>query len=734
MKKSVISFIAVMLVIVLLGCCAAMGFTVAGHTIIPAVTDTDNGIRLGLDLVGGSRIVYEAELPDGYDTSNLSRDMDTAQSMIRQRLTNKGFTEATVALSGDRRISVEIPQITNPEEAVQTLGTTAQLTFCDMDGKVWLNGSDIKRADSMYGQPTGSELTNEHYVQIEFTDEGTKKFAEATAAIAALASENKNYLAIVMDDQIVSMPSVRSQLTQSTCVISGNFTAESAKELADLINVGQMPFSLKQVELRSVGPQLGANALKTSLVAGAIGLALVCLFMLIMYRIPGFVSCLALGFYMVIEAIIFSVARINLSLPGIAGIILSIGMAVDANVIIFERIKEELKAGKTVKSAIDSGFKRAFTAILDSNVTTLIASAVLFFMGTGTIVGFATTLGIGVLVSMFTALTITHFLLNRMVDFHIRNPKMYGLKPAKEEKKHFAILGHFKIFGSISSIVVLIGLVSLILLPFGKNFFNLSIDFAGGTEMEFNMHQTVTQDIQTEVADLFKQATDMDASSVTSSGDANEQVLIRSTSIDSEKRQAVITAMNEKYSLTDEDLYGNEDVSASVGSDLQQSAILCSVVAIILMLIYITIRFELTSGLAAVCCLVHDLLVMLTVYVVLQIPLDTNFIAAALTIFGYSINASIIVFDRVRENLRTARKEPFEDVAERSVWQTMGRTINTTLTTLFTVGMVFIMGVPSLKQFTLPLIVGILAGGWSSILLSCSLWGKFRKKFRKRKI
>ena len=660
--------------------------------------------------------------------------MDTAQSMIRQRLTNKGFTEATVALSGDRRISVEIPQITNPEEAVQTLGTTAQLTFCDMDGKVWLNGSDIKRADSMYGQPTGSELTNEHYVQIEFTDEGTKKFAEATAAIAALASENKNYLAIVMDDQIVSMPSVRSQLTQSTCVISGNFTAESAKELADLINVGQMPFSLKQVELRSVGPQLGANALKTSLVAGAIGLALVCLFMLIMYRIPGFVSCLALGFYMVIEAIIFSVARINLSLPGIAGIILSIGMAVDANVIIFERIKEELKAGKTVKSAIDSGFKRAFAAILDSNVTTLIAAAVLFFMGTGTIVGFATTLGIGVLVSMFTALTITHFLLNRMVDFHIRNPKMYGLTPAKEEKKHFAILGHFKIFGSISAIVVLIGLISLILLPFGKNFFNLSIDFAGGTEMEFNMHQTVTQDIQTEVADLFKQATDVDASSVTSSGDANEQVLIRSTSIDSEKRQAVITAMNEKYSLTDEDLYGNEDVSASVGSDLQQSAILCSVVAIILMLIYITIRFELTSGLAAVCCLVHDLMVMLTIYVVLQIPLDTNFIAAALTIFGYSINASIIVFDRVRENLRTARKEPFEDVAERSVWQTMGRTINTTLTTLFTVGMVFIMGVPSLKQFTLPLIVGILAGGWSSILLSCSLWGKFRKKFRKRKI
>ena len=429
MKKSVISFIAVMLVIVLLGLCAVMGFTVAGRTIIPAVNDTEHGIRLGLDLVGGSRIVYEAELPEGYDTGNLSSDMETAQSMIRQRLTNKGFTEATVALSGDNRISVEIPQITNPEEAVQTLGSTAQLVFMDADGKEWLTGTDIKRATAMYGQPTGAELTDEHYVQIEFTDEGTQKFSEATASIAARKNtDGMNFLAIVMDDQAISTPMVENQLTQSTCVISGgNFTAESAKELADLINVGQMPFSLKQVELRSVGPQLGANALQTSLLAGAIGIVLVCLFMLIVYRIPGLVACLALGFYIVIEAVVFGLIRVNLSLPGIAGIILSIGMAVDANVIIFERIKEELRAGKTVKSAIVSGFKRAFTAILDSNITTLIAAAVLFWMGTGTIVGFATTLGLGVIISMFTALTVTHFLLNRMVDFHVRSPKAYGV-------------------------------------------------------------------------------------------------------------------------------------------------------------------------------------------------------------------------------------------------------------------------------------------------------------------
>ena len=787
MKKSVVSFIAVLLLICFLGVTAVTGVYIPGgwtmpfrnaettqsdsadtqsdaaasdstdtsadtttgsadtaqsadttaasslKAIIPSVLDTDNGIRLGLDLVGGSRIVYEAEIPDGYNQANLADDMNSVQKVIRQRLTDKGFTEATVTLTGDNRVTVEIPQITNPEEAVQTLGTTAQLTFIDADGKEWLTGSDIKKATYGYGRPTGNEVTDVHYVQVQFTSEGQKKFAEATGNIAA-RTDGTNIMAIVMDNQVISSPSVSSQIDSDSCVISGSFTRDSASELADLINAGQIPFSLKQVELRSVGPQLGADAMRTSLIAGAIGIVLVMLFMLIVYRIPGLVASIALCFYMVLEALIFSLVRVNLSLPGIAGIILSIGMAVDANVIIFERVKEELKNGKTVKSAIDSGFKRAFTAILDSNITTLIACAVLFFLGTGTIVGFATTLGIGVIVSMFTALTVTHFLLNRMVDFRIRNPKAYGLRDREAGKQRFAILKNFKIFGGISALLVVTGLVALILLPFGKNLFNLSIDFAGGTEMEFNMHTEVTQDVQTEVSGLFKDATGVDASSVTSSGDGNEDVLIRSTSITSEQRAAVIDKMLEKYSLADTDILNNNDVSASIGSDLQRSAVICSVLAIVLMMLYITFRFEMTSGMAAVCCLMHDLLIMLSVYVWLQIPLDSNFIAAALTILGYSINASIIVFDRVRENLRTARREDFASVAERSVWQTMGRTINTTLTTLFTIGMVFILGVPSLKQFTLPLIVGIIAGGWSSVLLSCSLWNVFRKKFRKKRI
>lgn len=440
MKKSIISFLAVMLVIVLLGVSAITGLAIpigggdgsadegsstgSMKTIIPSIFDSENGIRRGLDLVGGSSITFEAQLPENYDQSRLSADMSSAVEILRYRLTSEGYTEAQVSQQGDNRITVEIPQIKNPEEAVQILGQTAQLSFVDMDGKEWMTGSDIKSASSEYGS-TGSSAMQSYYVSLKFTKDGATKFADATAAISA-RTDGTNLMAIVLDDQVISSPQVSQKIDGDGCVIEGNFTEESARQLANLIGSGALPFSLKQVELRAVGPQLGANALSSSFIAGIIGIALVAIFMILVYRLPGFIAVIALGFYIVIEALILSIFRVNLSLPGIAGIILSIGMAVDANVIIFERIKEELRNGKTVKSSIDSGFKRAFTAILDSNITTLIAAGVLFFFGSGTIVGFATTLGLGVIISMFTALTVTHFLLNRMVDFKIKNPKMYG--------------------------------------------------------------------------------------------------------------------------------------------------------------------------------------------------------------------------------------------------------------------------------------------------------------------
>ena len=441
MKKSIISFIAVILVIGVMAVAAIKGFTIPGGfvtpvnmsaedaenatVIIPSIHDATNGIRRGLDLVGGSSITFEAVLPDDYDSSHLSSDMNTAQSLLRSRLTAEGYTEANVSIQGDNRLVVEIPNIKNPEDAVQMLGATAKLSFMDMTGKEWLTGSDIRQATAIYGKPSASSVVDEWYVALEFNSDAVQKFYEATTAISQM-DDGQNLLAIVLDDQVVSAPAVSEPINSSTCSINGNFTEDSARELANLINVGQLLFSLQQVELRSVGPQLGADALQTSVYAAIIGIALVCIFMIAVYRLPGLVACIALSFYCTLELIILGWLHVNLSLPGIAGIILSIGMAVDANVIIFERVKEELRAGKTVKSAIDSGFKRAFTAIFDSNITTLIAAGVLYFLGTGTIVGFATTLGLGVIISMFTALTLTHFLLNRMVDFKIRNPKVYG--------------------------------------------------------------------------------------------------------------------------------------------------------------------------------------------------------------------------------------------------------------------------------------------------------------------
>lgn len=429
MKKSILSFVAVLAVIALLCCTAAFGITV-GPVSIPSVLDEENGIRRGLDLVGGSSITFEAVLEDGYDTANLTTDMASVQAMLQKRLDSLGYTEATVELVGDNRVKVDIPAINDPAEAVSVLGATAQLQFVDADGNVILDGSDIKSATSGYGKLSESDMVSQHYVEVTFQEDAVDKWTEATKA-AANADSDKNYISIQMDGSELSKPSVDSKyastgITGDTCVISGSFDADSAKTLAEQINIGQLPFSLEEVSMTSVGPQLGEKALSTSVKAGAIGIVLVILFMIFFYRLPGVVSGIALIFYTALDMVILSVLQVNLSLPGIAGIILSIGMAVDANVVIFERIKDELRNGKTIRAAIDSGFHRAFSAILDSNITTLIAAAVLYFMGTGTVKGFALTLGIGVVLSMFTAVTVTHFLLNRMADFRISNPKVYG--------------------------------------------------------------------------------------------------------------------------------------------------------------------------------------------------------------------------------------------------------------------------------------------------------------------
>ncbi len=428
--KSVISFLLVLVLIVAFAYVAAFDVKI-GNIEIPSTFDKEKGIKQGLDLVGGSVIVFE---PDVKDLSKVTENqMNAAESIIRARLDASGNREATISRQGDTGLRVEIPNIDDPQQAVEMIGTTAKLEFLDADNNVIMDGSDkyVKGAVDQYG-PVSDAGVNEYHVVLSFTKEGQKKFKEATESAVANIGASKNFISIALDGKIQMSPSVKEVIDTDSCIITGGYTAQEAKDTADLINSGQLPFSLKDAELRSVGPTLGSKALSTSLKAALIGILLVMLFMLLVYRLPGLVANVSLVAYISIVTLImagffFTDFRVTLTLPGIAGVILSIGMAVDANVVIFERIKEELRSGKSVGASVDSGFKRAITSVIDSNITTIIAAVVLYFFGTGTVKGFALTLFIGVVVSMFTAVTLTKFLLKQIVGFNIKNPVLYGL-------------------------------------------------------------------------------------------------------------------------------------------------------------------------------------------------------------------------------------------------------------------------------------------------------------------
>ena len=416
MKKSIMTFTLAILSVACLLLIAVFGIRVWG---IAGVFD-ESGIKLGLDLAGGSSIVYEADadrLPSG-------DEINTAVAMIRGRLDMLGYTEATVAASGLGQIMVEIPGISDPEEAVAMLGASAVLEFRDFEGNVVMDGKDIESASANFGDARGRG--NEYFISLKLKPEAVVKFSEATR-IAAAKPSGENYIGIYLDETEMMRPNVDKEINSEDCMITGNYDKSSAEYWAGIISAGQLPFALKDVQLTATGPMLGEKSIETSLLAGAIGIMLVIVFMIACYRIPGCIASIALLAYMGIIGITLVVTQANLSLPGIAGIILSIGMAVDANVVIFERIKEELRSGKTVKASVNGGFKSAFRAILDSNVTTLIAAAVLWNFGSGPIVGFAMTLFMGVVISMFSAIVITRWLLNQAVGMNITNGRLYGI-------------------------------------------------------------------------------------------------------------------------------------------------------------------------------------------------------------------------------------------------------------------------------------------------------------------
>ncbi len=419
-KKSIAALCFAVVVAILLNYVAFIGFNIAGFSYKGVINDENKSIKQGIDLAGGSVITFEADAENPTD-----EQMNIVESIFQTRMTNAGYTEARISKSEGGKITVEIPSVTDTDKAAELLGDVAELTFRDADGNIVLDGAtDIKDAKYVYG-PVGQNSVSQPHVVVQFEASAVEKFAKATKDAAAKSAEGKNYIAIMMDEAIVSSPSVAEEINAESCTISGNFTPETAQDLANKIKSGQLPFKLNVITQETVGAELGSNALSSSLLAAAIGIILIMIFMIVVYRLPGLMASISLLIYIGLISLAMGLFEINLSLSGIAGIILSIGMAVDADCIIFERMKEELALGKTIKAGVESGFKKAFSAILDSNITTIISCVVLYISGIGTVTGFATTLGIGVVLSMFTAIVITKALLKALVGVGIKNRGLF---------------------------------------------------------------------------------------------------------------------------------------------------------------------------------------------------------------------------------------------------------------------------------------------------------------------
>ncbi len=738
MKKTILSIGIVVLIIALMVFTVFFGLDL-GVFRIEALQD---GVTLGLDLVGGSEISYEAEVPEGMGSAELKQAMEAVQTMLRQRLNSLGYTEATVVLSGDRGVNVSIPNVSNPEQAVQMLGATAVIEFRDHAGNVILTGEDIESATAAY-MPTGDGGVSEYIVSLKLKPAGQAKFRDGTRAVASLPNEDLRWVAIVLDDEVISSPRVSAEYastgidTDSPIIQLGESNVEYATYLADIINSGALPFALHDTKLQAVGASLGERSLETAILAGIIGILLVMVFMIVFYRVPGLIADLALVLYIALFLVVMSAFRLNLSLPGIAGIILTIGMAVDANIVIYERIREELISGRTLRSAVDAGFKRAITAILDSNITTMIAGFVLLWKGTGTILGFAKTLLIGVVLSMICMLIVPRAILRSLATLRKYKPFMYGLPrksvPADSLNKRMEFVKKGKLFALVSGILCITAVVSLLLLPFKVNLFNLDIDFAGGVVIEYDIGRPVTVEVSDEVSDMVLEETGVRPSSVVKAGDRGTIVNIRIQELTTEQRDAVKNGLDRLYGAENVVLESSNFVSASVGRDITRAAFITSILAAALILIYITVRFEIRSGLAAVICLIHDLLVMLSCYVIFRVQLNMNFIAAALTIIGYSINATIVVFDRIRENLKKSGDGDFPAVVDRSITQTLRRSLGTTLTTMLPVVFLLILGVDSIRNFALPILVGVVSGCYSSTCVAGPLWNLLRGKKRAAK-
>lgn len=685
-----------------------------------AKTGSAANIKQGLDLAGGVSITYQVV----GDEAPSSEDMADTIYKLQQRVDNYS-TEAQVYQEGSDRINIEIPGVTDANAILEELGKPGSLTFLDKDGKEVLSGTDVADAQAAY--QTNSMNNQEPVVSLTMTADGTKKFADATKA----AYPNHDVIYIVYDNQVISAPSVQAEITDGKAVINGMSSFEEAENLASTIRIGGLKLELEELRSNVVGAQLGSAAVRTSLIAGAIGLAIVIVFMIAVYWIPGVASSIALCIYTVLVVLLLNGFDVTLTLSGIAGIILSIGMAVDANVIIFARIREEIATGKTVKSAIQIGFKKALSAIIDGNVTTLIAAVVLYFMGTGTVKGFAQTLALGIIVSLFTALVVTKLILNAFYAMGIRNEKFYG---RAKETKVIDFLGKKKIFFILSAVVIIAGFVTMgVHKGNGGDALNYSLEFKGGTStsVEFNEDMSI-EELDEKVVPIIEEIS-KDANVQTQKVQGSKQVIFKSATLDVSQREELNSRLEEEFGVDPEKITA-ETISSTISSEMRTGAVSAVVVSTVLMLLYVWFRFkDVRFGASSVAALVHDVLVVLAFYAAARVSVGNTFIACMLTIVGYSINATIVIFDRIREELPLMkRNDDLAEVVNKCITQTLTRSIYTSLTTFIMVFVLFIMGVSSIREFAAPLMAGIICGGYSSVCITGALWYVMKTKASKK--
>ncbi len=714
-KKGIISLL---LMVVLM----AVGTYTALFGLDADKTGSVYNIKQGLDLAGGVSITYQVV----GDEEPSAEDMADTIYKLQQRVTGYS-TESLVYQEGTNRINIEIPGVSDANAILEELGKPGSLEFIDVNGNVVLNGTDIAEAQPKTIQD--SMGNNQAVVALTMTKEGTQKFADATAA----AVVNHDVIMIVYDDTVISAPSVQSAITDGNAIIEGMASYEEAAQLASTIRIGGLKLELEELRSNVVGAQLGETAIETSILAGIIGLILIAVFMIVVYRVPGLASVIALGVYVIAIALLLNGFDITLTLPGIAGIILSIGMAVDANVIIFARIREEIATGKTVSSAINIGFKKAYSAIIDGNVTTLIAAFVLGIMGTGTIKGFAQTLGLGIVVSMITALFVTKLILNSFYALGIRDEKYYG---TVKERKQINFLSKKGVFFGFSAALILAGFVFMGMNKAGTgDILNYSLEFKGGTSTNVTFNENLTlEEIDAEVVPVVSEVIGGGAIQTQKVQGTNE-VIIKTKTLEVAQREALNQAFADQFGVDTEKITA-ETISSTISGEMRSSSIIAVVVSTICMLIYIWFRFkDIRFGASSVLALVHDVLVVLAFYAVAKVSVGSTFIACMLTIVGYSINATIVIFDRIRENLGEARrKDELQDIVNKSINQTLSRSIFTSLTTFIMVAALYILGVTSIREFALPIMAGIICGTYSSVCLAGTMWYVFRTKFVKKAV